>query len=306
MIFYKVPVYSIPNIHFLSYEHLTKEHTHMTRVTREMIIYVITSGRLRLQTNTGALTLVPGDVHVFQKGEFQSALSEEECEYYYFHLHNNFEAVEFSGNEISEYYFASQNHFLSSNQYADELFCKEYDTLIIPKHFNISGSAYESKIYACLKSAVLDAHTEKTEHYKFCAGLHAAEFFIMLHRACSETTVRQSSVFNDGMIKEIIEYLESNMEKHITGDILEKKFGYSFDYMNRCFKRSIGQTIFAYLGNVRINMAKNMMYTQKKSVTRIAEETGFCDIYYFSRVFRRKTGMTPTEYLKILHKQTIV
>ena len=52
------------------------------------------------------------------------------------------------------------------------------------------------------------------------------------------------------------------------------------------------------------NVAKKLGITfyDSQILEKIAEETGFCDIYYFSRVFRKKTGMSPTEYLKMLHK----
>lgn len=301
MIFYRVPTSVVPNIHFLSREHLTVEHTHITRTVKETIIYLITGGRLDLETDYGEVNLVPGDIHVFRKGEFQKPLSFGECEYYYFHLHDDFEETELSEEELKKYYYSSQNYFLSSNQYEAEAICSEYKKMLIPKHFNIISSPYESKIRSCLKAAVIDRYTEKAEYYKFCAGLKAAEFFVMLHRACSEAAVSRFFSLNSEVIKSIIEYLETHTYEHITGGLLEKKFGYSFDYMNRRFKESIGQTVFSYLSNVRINQAKNLLITQKMPIKQIAEEVGFCDIYYFSKVFHRKTGMSPTEFSKREH-----
>lgn len=88
--------------HFLSREHLTLEHTHITRTVKETIIYLITGGRLDLETDYGELNLVPGDIHVFRKGEFQKPLSFGECEYYYFHLHDDFEETELSEEELKK------------------------------------------------------------------------------------------------------------------------------------------------------------------------------------------------------------
>ena len=85
--------------------------------------------------------------------------------------------------------------------------------------------------------------------------------------------------------------------EHLTGKDLETEFGYSFDHMNRRFKTITGENIFNYLMKSRINQAKVLLYTKKISVTQVAEMTGFCNIYHFSKMFRKFTGMTPTEYV---------
>lgn len=93
--------------------------------------------------------------------------------------------------------------------------------------------------------------------------------------------------------------MNSHIEKHLTGKDFENEFGYSFDHMNRRFKEIIGDNIFSYLLKSRINQAKVLLYTKKISVSQAAKMTGFCNVYHFSKMFKKETGKTPSEYIKM-------
>ena len=80
--------------------------------------------------------------------------------------------------------------------------------------------------------------------------------------------------------------------------VLEKEFGGNFDYMNRTFKKATGETIFRYLNRVRINHAKAMILNTPLKMSVIGSRVGFSDEYYFSRVFKKCTGKSPTEYAR--------
>lgn len=92
------------------------------------------------------------------------------------------------------------------------------------------------------------------------------------------------------------DYLRQNSQKTIRSDDLEKAFHHNFDYMNRIFKADFGMTIFQYLEDYRIAEAKKMLQTHAFSVSQIAETLGFCNSYYFSRVFKKKTGVAPSHW----------
>ena len=72
----------------------------------------------------------------------------------------------------------------------------------------------------------------------------------------------------------------------------------NFDYLNRIFHRLNGRSIFQYLAWVRINRAKELLATTDMKLWEIAEETGFSDQFYFSRQFKKHTGMPPAFYAK--------
>ena len=82
------------------------------------------------------------------------------------------------------------------------------------------------------------------------------------------------------------------------GEAMEKT-GYCTDYFRRRFKRETGMTPVAYLTDLRVQYAKKLLRQQRVSglTTReIAQMAGFPDPYYFSRVFRKAVGISPSRY----------
>lgn len=98
------------------------------------------------------------------------------------------------------------------------------------------------------------------------------------------------------VIPRIISYLETDYNTEITGEILEDKFNFHFDYMNRQFSKWTGKTIFNYLTDVRIDQARQLLSTGYYSTKEVAGMTGFKDVSYFSKVFKKETGTTPGKW----------
>ena len=70
----------------------------------------------------------------------------------------------------------------------------------------------------------------------------------------------------------------------------------SRDHFTRLFRKIKLTTPQAFIVNTRIRAARNLLRYSSFSVSHIAEILGFKDIYYFSRQFKKKTGMSPTAY----------
>ena len=77
--------------------------------------------------------------------------------------------------------------------------------------------------------------------------------------------------------------------------------GYCADHMRRIFREQIGKTPQEYLNDIRIKTAKKLLssrHVSNYSVTDICTMVGFGDISYFSRIFKRATGIAPSEYFE--------
>jgi AraC-like DNA-binding protein len=89
----------------------------------------------------------------------------------------------------------------------------------------------------------------------------------------------------------------SNPDFDVSEEI--EKSGYSKDHFRRCFKEETGLTPLEHLTVLRINRAKKLLRaTPYQSIGSIAAGCGFSDEFYFSRVFRKETGISPREYRK--------
>ena len=74
--------------------------------------------------------------------------------------------------------------------------------------------------------------------------------------------------------------------------------GYSASHFMKFFRRQMGMSFVEYLNDYRLLMAARMLASTEETVTEIARLSGFDQPSYFNRLFRRKYGMTPSEYRK--------
>lgn len=117
-------------------------------------------------------------------------------------------------------------------------------------------------------------------------------FYHMLHRLSA-----QSSSCN--VIIPAIKYLESNYQNpNLTNADLAMQCRISEVYFRRIFTSCYNMTPKQFLIDIRINKAKQLLSEGALKINSVAVKCGFSNQYHFCRVFKEKTGLTPTEYMK--------
>ncbi|EIJ37093.1 DNA-binding domain-containing protein, AraC-type [Galbibacter orientalis DSM 19592] len=103
---------------------------------------------------------------------------------------------------------------------------------------------------------------------------------------------------------EIITKLESILEAHYKNEKLPKfyasKLFVSTKHLNRIIKTSLNKTTTDLITDRVVLEAKRLMVHSKNSLTTISHELGYQDYAYFSRVFKRKTGISPKKFIKVM------
>lgn len=103
----------------------------------------------------------------------------------------------------------------------------------------------------------------------------------------------------NGILAPATEYLKNNYAScDLTNDVLARKCRISEVYFRKLFAEAYGITPKQYIINARINKAKQLLEDGAMQINAVSEQCGFSDAYHFCRLFRQKTGMTPTEYRK--------
>lgn len=74
----------------------------------------------------------------------------------------------------------------------------------------------------------------------------------------------------------------------------------SYSYLKKLFVSQYGIPPSRYVIQKRMEYAKTLLLTPELSVTDVSRHVGYSSVYYFSRVFREETGMTPSEYRRIM------
>ena len=99
-------------------------------------------------------------------------------------------------------------------------------------------------------------------------------------------------------IVKIKEYLDENYNRKVSLDELCSKFYINKYYMMKLFSEAYGTTINNYANSVRVTKAKQLLRFSDKRMDEISSELGFEDANYFSRLFKKVEGMSPSEYRK--------
>lgn len=104
----------------------------------------------------------------------------------------------------------------------------------------------------------------------------------------------------DPLTVKITSYVNANFAKRITLNEIGRITFFSPIYCDTVFKRETGRSIIDYLLERRIDEAKKHLMDATLPLGRIAELCGFSDYNYFCRVFKKRTGTTPTAYRKAM------
>ena len=102
------------------------------------------------------------------------------------------------------------------------------------------------------------------------------------------------------LISSIKSLINDNLDKNLRLDDICKSIGYSKSYLCKIFEEQTGRTIANYAVKAKIKKAKELIRKNDMNFTEISDSLSFDNPQYFSRVFKRVTGMTPTEFKKSL------
>ncbi len=100
--------------------------------------------------------------------------------------------------------------------------------------------------------------------------------------------------------KPSLEFIGKNISRQIRIAEIAKVAGLQENYFTGLFHSAFGIPPLAFINSMRIKKAGNMLRSGSKSLKEISAECGFCDQFHFSTVFRRQTGMTPSQFRKSL------
>ena len=107
---------------------------------------------------------------------------------------------------------------------------------------------------------------------------------------------RASSRYED-VVSEVIHYIEDNYaQEELSLNLLASHVNFSPNHLSMIFSQQTGQTLIRYLTDYRMNRAKELLRCSSKKSSVISMEVGYKDPHYFSYLFKKTQGMTPTQY----------
>ncbi|MBL8131793.1 MAG: substrate-binding domain-containing protein [Anaerolineae bacterium] len=101
------------------------------------------------------------------------------------------------------------------------------------------------------------------------------------------------------LIRMAMGYIHQNFAESLSRGDIARHVGISEDHLTFCFRKELGTTPVTYLQRYRINQAKNLLRDSQQTISDIAQNVGFSDSSYFSRIFHRETGISPDSFRRL-------
>ena len=163
------------------------------------------------------------------------------------------------------------------------------------------------ELVVLLSRATIDAGADIREIFLFNTNyIHEIEQFTSLeelsvwltgimHRFINYsfdfTQVKHSDV-----VYKVMDYVKTNYAQKITLDDIARHVYLSRSYLSSIFKEETGDSLFAYINRVRIGKSKMLLLDSAVNLVDVASLCGFDDQSYFTKVFKKATGISPKKY----------
>lgn len=206
----------------------------------------------------------PGDCILYRPGEVQDYLLSKNAEPHTYWIHFNGEV------------------------------CRQlFETLKLQKvHIIKAGQTREVEH---LVSRICQYHNLQTRNHELlCSGLMQSILVLLSNEA--QGAGRPLGAQNTDKISELVSRVKMVPNLSITVAECAEFCNMSKAHFARMFKRTVGRSPVQFMLGVRIDRAKELLDFTDKSIGQIAEASGFSDQNYFTRTFKKMTGMTPTQY----------
>ena len=273
-IYYQYDSSQLPKIRLADTAVIEPPYIHKRRMPLEYIIYLVRQGEMYLSEDNVRYHLTPGDFLILDPDKIHVGERATHCEYYYIHFQD-----------------ASMKKNKMTNEQTTEIILRKRMQSMQSNSCTLS----DQKINEGIAS-----QRNRMEGYHNLCSCQILEMMVLVSRQFLTSIAQENGIMigNYRKVCDILDYLNNCYQEPIYGVSIEEQFCGNFDYMNRIFRKTTGKTIFQYLTEVRISHAKELLGTTSLKVAQISEKVGFSDESYFSKVFKRCTGMTPMNYMK--------
>jgi len=171
----------------------------------------------------------------------------------------------------------------------------------IPMDKNVFFSGVPSAYQHLFKEMIRELQTCRTG-YQELLEMYLRQIFLLIQRTRQESSPSISTYLQKEM-----EHAQQYFQEHYNEDIQIKDYAksrsMSVSWFLRNFKEFVGKPPAQYLLTLRMNNAVSLLETTDYNVTEISAIIGYDNPLYFSRLFKKHKGVSPSEYRKLLQKK---
>lgn len=104
-------------------------------------------------------------------------------------------------------------------------------------------------------------------------------------------------------VQKVINYIDFNYQEDLSLKKIAELFSISPSYLSALFKKETGTTLTEYINSKRIDVSVSLLNTTDLSIQNVAGQVGFLDVNYYTRIFKKLKGLSPSAYRSLVNQR---
>jgi AraC-like DNA-binding protein/mannose-6-phosphate isomerase-like protein (cupin superfamily) len=212
-------------------------------------------------------------------------------------------SIEQKDNETMEYENIIFGAEIMANKHNDYCYTNFFSSLTkrslqYPTIFNPSTCSYYKEVARCIDNA--DEICKTFPHgYQLAIKSYLFQMFFVIFTNLPKDKPPTKKKKSLDKMKLIVKYVENNYADNITIEDMANLCDFSQSHFMKFFKNNMEVSFIEYLNNYRLTMASRLLISSSSSIIAISMESGFDNLSYFNRLFKKKYDMTPSEFRRL-------
>lgn len=278
----KLPSYQLPLVNEVNYlEDLKGELIHPNRLLPDLHVFIfVQSGQIDVIEENTHYTLTSGSYLFLHSGLNHWGTTEYQpnTSWYYIHFFANKNTL------TEEYYWTESPSIIPEDTY--------HKSLTLPK----TGRVAQPEYFSTRLQQIVD----NRRNGALIQSLDCYQLFLELYQQNKKTN-RKPQV--DKIVSKVQQLCQASQHK-LTSDEIAEFLHLNYAYISNVFKKETGITISHYQNQLMIERAIRLFNQTDLNITEVSEQLDFPNPFYFSRVFKQVTGISPSLYLKQRYRQS--
>ncbi|WP_162880800.1 helix-turn-helix domain-containing protein [Paraliobacillus sediminis] len=287
----KLPTYQLPlvrEVGFMLDEHGVLYHPHRKLKDINVFIFVI-KGRIEVIEDGNAHILLGGSYLFLRKNVIHWGASPyiPGTSWYYIHFYDP--PIEIA--PLDDYHNFQQTSLIAKDTY--------HQQLNLPK----KGQVTQPDFYTLQLDKLVEQDKSQDEIRPLMLSQMTYTLFINLYKDSKESKVHPRT---ERIIAQLTKICRQTTKK-LSAEEISQAMDMNYAYVSTIFRKETGKSITQFQNEILIEKAMNLFKTELINVSEVSDKLGFSNAFYFSRVFKKVTGMAPSVYLnqnyQITHKK---
>lgn len=248
-----------------------------------LILLVSGSCECRIANRTYHCTA--GDLLFIPAEKFYRLITADHCEYCFVCFFSDYQkAGEMDVNDCMRVLPAEKTKFYLPNAGAD--------ALCLAEHLHPDVATYSNLLTLFTKGQSL--YTTSRYLDRLMIDVYFQEMLLLAAKVTGSDRINKYPLSLERMLK----YIDQAYTNRISPESLSERFSLSKEHICALFRRELDMTVSEYVNMVKLNHAVELLSNSSMNVSQISEYLGYSSVYYFSRLFKRRYGVSPTGYIE--------